>query len=167
MLTLLKRRGVRVALGSFLKFPSFLPRLFIILLFSFVRSLPGRLPSPRPSVTGDTAHRSFRGSNCAASPRGLTAGTSLHDDSTIVEALPSEEERNAERDGGRRRGKRIVRGEGGERMIGMACTKFGSFSSAASNETRKTCIPRERDTSSTVHTPGNNLPRRVSVSDTP
>lgn len=82
-------------------FLNFLFRIFIIYLFiySFIHSLLFFLPPSNtilsrlrysitflhPRIADDAAYRSFRGSNCAASPRGLTAGTSLHDDSTIAE----------------------------------------------------------------------------------
>ena len=83
-----------------------------------------------PCLLDDAAHRSFRGSNCAASPRGLTAGTSLHDDSTIVRYV--EKQRPSAKKEKDRPGK-----EGGERMIGMACTKFGSFETAEEKELEK------------------------------
>lgn len=107
------------------RFSKYLFHIFIIYLFIFFFffSLPPILfflisvtiTFLHPRIADDAAYRSFRGSNCAASPRGLTAGTSLHDDSTIVEVYVEKQRRS-------------VREEGGEWMIGMACTKFGSFS---------------------------------------
>lgn len=97
-----------------------------------------------PRLLDDAAHRSFRGSNCAASPRGLTAGTSLHDDSTIVRYVEKQRP-SAKKEEDQPKKREKEREGGGERMIGMACTKFGASSRLQRKRNSKNA-PRKRDT---------------------
>ena len=141
----------------FLRFDDFClfsPPKFFIFFFSSRSSFHlryGHIFIPR--LLDDAAHRSFRGSNCAASPRGLTAGTSLHDDSTIVRYVekqrPSakkEEDQLKEREREKEREKRKRRRRRTDDRYGMHEVRF--LRDCRGKGTRKTylvsVIPEER-----------------------
>lgn len=120
---------------AFLNISSVLSFYIIYFSSSSFFSFPLRYNHPLPPVYA--AYRSFRGSNC-----GCLASRS---DSRHVITRWLDDRRGIRRETERREKREERAGlEGGEWMIGMACTKFGSFSSKGSSKNLVSVIPDQR-----------------------